>query len=273
MAARPDYGRVDPDIEPTDDGRAASTGDGLRLGLTATTRRSTSADGDRHRRAHLEEGTDEAPVRASRSSTRTSACRRPTRSTTSGCSSGRRPSGATGSASRPTAAAGARWSTAPPSRSSCSPTSRPARSSPRRPPACPEAIGGARNWDYRYVWIRDAAFSLYALLRLGFTDEADAFMRWLVRADERRADDDDGELGPLRVLYDIDGDMPARGGARPPRAATADSQPGPDRQRRRRPAAARHLRRADRLGLPVQQVRHRDQPRGLERPDPRRSSG
>ena len=43
----------------------------------------------------------------------------------------------------------------------------------------PEQLGGARNWDYRYTWIRDAAFSLYALLRLGFTDEAAAFMGWL----------------------------------------------------------------------------------------------
>ena len=39
----------------------------------------------------------------------------------------------------------------------------------------PEQLGGGRNWDYRYTWIRDAAFSLYALLRLGFTEEAEAF--------------------------------------------------------------------------------------------------
>ncbi|MCW2847057.1 MAG: glucoamylase [Marmoricola sp.] len=71
----------------------------------------------------------------------------------------------------------------------------------------PESIGGSRNWDYRYVWIRDAAFSLYGLLRLGFTDEADAFMRWLSeRMGEER--DNDSELGPLRVLYDIDGQVP-----------------------------------------------------------------
>src|SRR5919109_363860 len=43
----------------------------------------------------------------------------------------------------------------------------------------PEQLGGPRNWDYRYTWIRDAAFSLYALLRLGFTEEAAAFMDWL----------------------------------------------------------------------------------------------
>ena len=71
----------------------------------------------------------------------------------------------------------------------------------------PEEIGGGRNWDYRYVWIRDAAFTIYALLKLGFTDEAAAFMEWLAkRMGEGVADDD---LGPLRVLYTIDGEAPA----------------------------------------------------------------
>ena len=36
-----------------------------------------------------------------------------------------------------------------------------------------------RNWDYRYTWIRDAAFTLYGLMRIGFTEEAGAFMNWL----------------------------------------------------------------------------------------------
>jgi GH15 family glucan-1,4-alpha-glucosidase len=75
----------------------------------------------------------------------------------------------------------------------------------------PEAMGGGRNWDYRFVWIRDAGFSLYALLRLGFTDEAASFMRWLSeRMGEGRhhVGRDGVDLGPLRVLYDIDGNVP-----------------------------------------------------------------
>ncbi|GGF46445.1 glucoamylase [Marmoricola endophyticus] len=70
----------------------------------------------------------------------------------------------------------------------------------------PEHIGGGRNWDYRYVWIRDAAFSLYALLRLGFTEEAAAFVAWLSRRLGETPSND--ELGPLRVLYDLDGNVP-----------------------------------------------------------------
>jgi len=67
----------------------------------------------------------------------------------------------------------------------------------------PEVLGGARNWDYRYTWMRDSAFTLYALLRLGFNDEARAFMSWL----EGRVRDVEsgGASGPLRVMYGIDG--------------------------------------------------------------------
>jgi GH15 family glucan-1,4-alpha-glucosidase len=66
----------------------------------------------------------------------------------------------------------------------------------------PEQVGGPRNWDYRYTWIRDAAFSLYALLRLGFTEEAEAFTSWLRdRVIHRR----ETETGPLQIMYGIDG--------------------------------------------------------------------
>ncbi|HZP28336.1 MAG TPA: glycoside hydrolase family 15 protein, partial [Acidimicrobiia bacterium] len=66
----------------------------------------------------------------------------------------------------------------------------------------PERIGGERNWDYRYTWIRDAAFSLYALLRLGFTDEAEAFMSWLT---ERFREGKQHAAGPLQIMYGHDG--------------------------------------------------------------------
>ncbi len=66
----------------------------------------------------------------------------------------------------------------------------------------PEQIGGPRNWDYRYTWIRDAAFSVYALLRLGFKEEAAAFMGWLT---DRFRESDGGGDGPLQIMYGIDG--------------------------------------------------------------------
>ncbi|MAT38825.1 MAG: glucoamylase [Ectothiorhodospiraceae bacterium] len=65
----------------------------------------------------------------------------------------------------------------------------------------PEEIGGERNWDYRYTWIRDAAFTLYGLLRIGFTEEAADFMHWIeARANELEPD------GSLQIMYSIDGD-------------------------------------------------------------------
>ncbi|GAA3179598.1 glycoside hydrolase family 15 protein [Nonomuraea roseoviolacea] len=73
----------------------------------------------------------------------------------------------------------------------------------------PEQLGGERNWDYRYLWVRDAAFAVYALLRLGFTGEAEAFMDFLTRRVCRR---EDGPSGPLQIMYGIDGrtELPER---------------------------------------------------------------
>ena len=69
-------------------------------------------------------------------------------------------------------------------------------------PTCslPEEIGGERNWDYRYTWIRDASFTLYALLRIGYSEEAFHFMEWLqARVGEIAPD------GSLQTVYGIDG--------------------------------------------------------------------
>jgi len=72
----------------------------------------------------------------------------------------------------------------------------------------PERLGGDRNWDYRYTWIRDTSFALSAAQRLG-TTHANAFMDWV----ETRC----GELGPdgsLQVVYGIDGRHELIGGSR-----------------------------------------------------------
>jgi len=64
----------------------------------------------------------------------------------------------------------------------------------------PENIGGVRNWDYRFTWLRDATFTLYALIRLGFVEEAEAFIDWL-----KGRVSDNAERGPLQVMYGVDG--------------------------------------------------------------------
>ncbi len=66
----------------------------------------------------------------------------------------------------------------------------------------PEQEGGERNWDYRYTWIRDGSFSIYALLGLGYVEEAAAFGAWL----RDRAAEQAGEgSGPLKIMYRVDG--------------------------------------------------------------------
>lgn len=70
-------------------------------------------------------------------------------------------------------------------------------------PTCslPEELGGVRNWDYRYTWIRDAAFTIHAFLRLGFPHEAARFMDWL----QKRVREEEFVNGPLNIMYGIDG--------------------------------------------------------------------
>jgi len=62
----------------------------------------------------------------------------------------------------------------------------------------PEELGGVRNWDYRYCWLRDATFTLQALLGTGFVDEAKAWREWLVRAVA-------GDPSKLQIMYGLDG--------------------------------------------------------------------
>jgi GH15 family glucan-1,4-alpha-glucosidase len=66
----------------------------------------------------------------------------------------------------------------------------------------PEVIGGARNWDYRYTWMRDAAFTVYAFLRIGFIDEAAAFMNWIHDYASKHARPKE----PGAVVFTINGD-------------------------------------------------------------------
>jgi GH15 family glucan-1,4-alpha-glucosidase len=66
----------------------------------------------------------------------------------------------------------------------------------------PEAIGGKRNFDYRFTWIRDASFSMYALIRLGYTKEAGAFMKWVEKLCQNIK-----EQSRLGIMYGIDGHL------------------------------------------------------------------
>src|SRR5262249_15399171 len=63
----------------------------------------------------------------------------------------------------------------------------------------PERIGGVRNWDYRYCWVRDATFTLYALMLAGYREEACAWRDWLLRAVA-------GDPARLQILYGVSGE-------------------------------------------------------------------
>jgi GH15 family glucan-1,4-alpha-glucosidase len=65
----------------------------------------------------------------------------------------------------------------------------------------PEVVGGERNWDYRFCWVRDSAFTLYALSRLNYYDEAEAFTHFLME----RVELSDGDRSGLQIMYGMDG--------------------------------------------------------------------
>lgn len=91
----------------------------------------------------------------------------------------------------------------------------------------PEALGGVRNWDYRFCWVRDATFTLFSLVLAGYVDEARAWREWLLRAAA-------GDPAQLQIMYGVDGErrlterelpwLPGYQGARPVRIGNAASE-------------------------------------------------
>ncbi|MFD1858444.1 glycoside hydrolase family 15 protein [Aeromicrobium camelliae] len=202
LAARPDYGRGRPNVERTDDG-VLIAGDGVRLGISATVDVEVDND-DVIGEFHLESGEralfvlevledDDVPHACGED---TSALFEATSTFWHDWLSTSNYRGRWRENVERSAITLKLLTHEPSGAVIAAPTA-----------SLPEEIGGERNWDYRFVWIRDAGFTLYALLRLGFMDEAGAFVGWLSQrlADEKNADHD---LGPLRVMYDIDGDVP-----------------------------------------------------------------
>ncbi len=112
----------------------------------------------------------------------------------------------------------------------------------------PEDLGGVRNWDYRYCWLRDATMTLDALIGTGYLEEADAWRTWLLRAIAGRPQD-------LQIMYGVAGErrlpeleldwLAGYEGSRPVRIGNAGRQPAP----------ARRLRRGDGLPVPGAQLR------------------
>jgi GH15 family glucan-1,4-alpha-glucosidase len=82
----------------------------------------------------------------------------------------------------------------------------------------PERVGGDRNWDYRFCWLRDASFTARALFGLGYQDEAEAFVSWLLHATRLSRPE-------LRVLYDVFGENPGDERERPDLDGYAGSRP------------------------------------------------
>ena len=95
----------------------------------------------------------------------------------------------------------------------------------------PEDIGGVRNWDYRYCWLRDATITLEALLRTGYTEEAAAWRAWLCRAVA-------GDPRDVQIMYGVAGERRLAEWEAELAARVRELGPGPDRQRRRRASAS-----------------------------------
>ena len=98
----------------------------------------------------------------------------------------------------------------------------------------PEQIGGPRNWDYRYCWLRDATFTLLALMNAGYSDEARAWRDWLFRAVA-------GSPDQIQIMYGLGGERRLTEWEVPWLPGYRRLAPGAHRQRRRKPDPARHL--------------------------------
>ena len=115
----------------------------------------------------------------------------------------------------------------------------------------PEALGGVRNWDYRYCWLRDATFTLYSLMAAGYRDEARAWRDWLLRAVA-------GDPAQLQIMYGPAGERRLTEiGARLAARATRARRPVRIGNAAVRPAPAGRLRRGDGHAAPGAARRHR----------------
>ena len=131
----------------------------------------------------------------------------------------------------------------------------------------PEDLGGVRNWDYRYCWLRDATMTLLALLAAGYIEEARSWREWLLRAIA-------GEPSDLQIMYGVAGERMLVESELPWLRWLRGIATGPNRERRRRAVPARRLRRGDQLprhrtpGRPpaaAARVAHADRTDGLSR--------
>ena len=105
----------------------------------------------------------------------------------------------------------------------------------------PEELGGVRNWDYRYCWLRDASLTLRALFDLGYAEEAEAYLSWILHATRLTWPE-------LQVLYDVFGEahLPESRAATPLRLRRLAASPR--RKRRAQSTPARCLWRGHRRG-------------------------
>ena len=113
----------------------------------------------------------------------------------------------------------------------------------------PEQLGGVRNWDYRYCWLRDATFTLYALMCAGYTDEARAWRDWLLRAVA-------GDPAQLQIMYGVAGERRLAELELRWLAGLRGLAPGADRQRRVRAVPARRVRRGHGRAAPGARLGH-----------------